>query len=56
MKKTFLTLWVMAWMGVMPMLAQPQFSQPHGLYDGGSLSVSMTSTAHYQQDDYHTRR
>ena len=43
MKKTFLTLWVMAWMGVMPMLAQPQFSQPHGLYDGGSLSVSMTA-------------
>ncbi len=43
MKKTFVTLWVMAWMGVMPMLAQPQFSQPHGLYDGGSLSVSMTA-------------
>ena len=26
----------------LPLLAQPQFSQPHGLYDGGSLSVTIT--------------
>ena len=36
-------------------VAQPQFSQPHGLYDGGSLTVSITAsdadaTLHYTTD------
>ena len=41
MKKITLALCAMVWLGMVPVMAQPQFSQPHGLYDGGSLSVGM---------------
>ena len=43
MKKITLALCAMVWLGMVPVMAQPQFSQPHGLYDGGSLSVGMTA-------------
>ena len=35
------SLWMLSAVGV----AQPQFSKPHGLYDGGSLTVAMTGDA-----------
>ena len=39
---------------VTTVVAQPKFSQPHGLYDGGTLSISITSDTqaeiHYTTD------
>ncbi|MBQ1702546.1 MAG: CotH kinase family protein, partial [Prevotella sp.] len=42
MKRTVLFL-VLMLSGMVRTMAQPPFSQPHGLYDGGSISVSITS-------------
>ena len=42
MKRT-ITFIVLMISGMVRMMAQPHFSQPHGLYDGGSITVSITS-------------
>ncbi len=42
MKRTVIFI-VLMLSGMVRMMAQPHFSQPHGLYDGGSITVSITS-------------
>lgn len=39
-----MTLHLLTLCAMLPAMAQPQFSQPHGLYDGGTVSVTISPT------------